>query len=227
MKAASYKKSILAASVLLLLCSIQAHAGSVTLQGQVDMIMDSYGDPVPPGTPVTLDSGVTYDSPVTLELTWAYDPLVPDVGEATVTFKSSSNNTMTLTIGDMVIRDTPSYGFAGTTYPVGHFTDGELDFFSMGYTDIDIENFAYLVLSCSITGDARQGDTQLSIQIIDENSTTGDWFYASVNFPSAGPGLPPEDADQDYDVDGQDLALLASATGAELQALAGSFGQIL
>ena len=32
---------------------------------------------------------------------------------------------------------------------------------------------------------------------------------------------------KDYDVDGQDLALLASAAGAELQALAGSFGQIL
>lgn len=223
---------------MLLLASVsQAWAGSYVLHGRIVEVIDAD------------KNHVTLDTPVTLELGWSYEPLVPAEGETTVTFRSTSPyfNPMKLTIGSMVITDTPKYG---NSYPKGHFTDANLDSFTMAYWDIPINGDVTNKMSCYAFGDARRGETFIRVELINENSTTGDQFVAEIpfNLPEPPAGLF-GDGDDDADVDAADLAGFAFAYNAsegdvayvngydsdgngvidsiDLGAIAANFGQIL
>lgn len=185
--------------------AMQAQAGSTTVTGMVDTITDAD------------DSGVTLSSHVVLELTWSNDAVVPPIGEASVIFRSSFGNTMTLIFYDndqdinelISLTDTPLYGSA---YPTGHFTNGILDSFSLNYYDATITGMpitSNLEMAARISGDALAGDLHLSFEIINDYDANGDWFTGSLNLPPR-PSTP-----RDFNGDDtEDILLRDTITGA-------------
>ncbi|MBU4264280.1 MAG: hypothetical protein KKC76_20710 [Proteobacteria bacterium] len=157
-------------AALMLFSAVQAQAGSVTLTGAIDWITDADS------------SQVTFDSPVTLELNWANDSLVAAVGESTVYFRSDWGNTMNFTVGGLTLMETPT--FNGPT-PYAHFTDGVLDGFELNKFGASITGVSGTEWSIFAYGFAPD-DYDIFWEIMDNGSSTGDWFEGSLNLPAGG-----------------------------------------
>lgn len=167
-------------SALLLLSAIPQialAAGSVTLHGKIECIADALGDCT---LTTAAKSGVTLSSPVTLELSWLSD-LVPSVGESTVTFRSDWGNSMTLTVGNIVLTEDPRP--AGTNPPVAHFTDGVLDSFYMYWFEASVGGATGTEWVINIDGDETTGDLTMYLEVRDDSSLTGDWLIGHMAFP--------------------------------------------
>ncbi len=219
------KVSVVSAAFLLLASQAQAQDTFYTLTGQLHDIIDND------------QTGVTVDTPVTLELSWTGgETIVPLIGEATAHFRGK-NNFSTLTIGSMEFKETPLP--IDATYPSAHFVDSELTThvvdgkyvsYSYFYSDVDVDTDGNgtldATLSCFVRPDADFPYTRLSIEITDEsNWMYGDWFYGYIDFGASQPVLVGDD-DEDGDVDGLDVASFAS-TGGDLTSLALNFGEII
>ena len=204
----SKKRFLAIVTTLILLSSVvmQAHAGTVTLKGSIDDPIDND------------DSGVIAGAYVELVLEWANDAVVPAVGEATVIFKESLRNTLSLTVYDnavdlnvmLAVTETPYYG---SSYPTAHFTDGILDGISMHYFSATIQPTAlphdgYWVVN--VSGDFLTGDSSIRVEFRDDYTTgTGDWIKGYLNFP------PRANTPRDFNGDDtEDILVRDTTTGA-------------
>ncbi|MBU0909189.1 MAG: VPLPA-CTERM sorting domain-containing protein [Proteobacteria bacterium] len=159
-------------AALMLCCAAQAHAGSVKLTGQIDYI------------DTVANSGIDWDSPVSIDLTWSNDSLVNPVGESTVYFRTDWGNTMLLTMGQMTLAQTPGAPGNGGT-PYAHFTDGVLDGFFLDWFPVTFGGVTGsswgLYVSNDIHYDYTIGD--IYFEVLDNGSATGAWFEGSLNSP--------------------------------------------
>ena len=169
----STTKVLSTVAALLLFAAAQAHAGSVTLDGQIDSI-DTVGN-----------TGITYDSPVSLELSWTRDSLVAASGESTLYFSAELGNTLTFTVGGMTLQEPQ---FFSIDNPTAHFTDGVIDGF---YLDMwpatfgGVSGSSWSVYMDNLyTQPFTTGD--IYFDIYDNSSATGAWFEGSLNLPAQG-----------------------------------------
>ena len=169
------KKVVATAAALLLFSAAQAQAGSVTLTGAIDWITDADL------------TQVTLDTPVTLELAWANDALVSPVGESTVQFRADWGNTMTFTVGGLILKETPV--FSGPT-PYAHFTGGVLDGFELNKYDASLAGVTGRGWSIFARGFVADGDPDIFWEILDDSSGSGDWFEGHLDFPAAPVPVP-------------------------------------
>ena len=160
-------------AALMFFTAAQVDAGSVTLDGQIDYI------------DTVANSGIAFDSPVSLELTWSNDALVNPVGESTIFFRSDWGNTMLLTMGQMSLTQTPGSPPSGGT-PYAHFTDGVIDGFFLDWFPVTFGGVTGsswgIFISSDLAYDYTTGD--IYFEVLDNGSATGAWFEGSFNSPS-------------------------------------------
>ena len=143
-------------------------ADSILLTGEVDWVGSN---------PKT---GITTSTPVTLELSWLLDSLVSESGESTVSFNSDWGNTMTLSIGDYVITETPRYGET----PYAGFTDGILDDFDLVWYEASIDGLTGSMWAITIQGQTSGSTSDIGFELRDDGSTSGDWIKGSFDYPA-------------------------------------------
>ncbi|MCK9296581.1 MAG: hypothetical protein M0P70_16030 [Desulfobulbaceae bacterium] len=170
----STTKVLSTVAALLLFTAAQAHAGSVTLDGQIDYI------------DTVANSGIAYDSPVSLELTWVDDGLVSPVGESTIEFRTDWESTLLLTIGQMTLTEFPGAPPEGSSTPFAHFTDGVIDGFYLDRFPATIGGVAGSSWSVLVSTDVHYNYTagDIYFEISDYGSgLSGAWFEGSLNLP--------------------------------------------
>jgi len=160
-------KILAAVAALLLFSAAQAQAGAVTLTGAIDWITEDTPRPV-----------VSYDSPVTLQLTWD-DRGVSALGKSTVYFGSVWGNTMTFTVGDLTLKDTPAFG----EVPIAYFTDGIFDGFKLNMWNASVIGAPGNGWSFFAEGFAPD-NPNIFLEIMDYSSPTADWFTGYLDFPA-------------------------------------------
>lgn len=165
-------KILATVAALLLFSAAQAQAGAVTLGGQIDYI------------DTVANSGIAYDSPVSLQLTWSNDALINPVGESTVYFRTDWGNTMLLTLGQMTLAQTPGAPANGGT-PYAHFTDGVIDGFFLDWFPVTFGGVTGSSWGLYVSNDIHYDYTagNVYIEVLDNGSASGAWFEGSLNLP--------------------------------------------
>jgi len=159
-------------AALMLFSAVQAQAGTVTIDGQIDYI------------DTVANSGIDWDSPVSLALTWSNDSLVNPVGESTVYFRTDWGNTFLLTMGQMTLAQTPAVPSNGGT-PYAHFTDGVIDGFVLDWFPVTFGGVTGSSWGIYVSDEVRTLDTtgDIFFEVIDNGSESGAWFEGSLNLP--------------------------------------------